>query len=133
MIINLEEVFMIHILIRNKTKCKIFNKMILIKIRSFKYGTRIKMMKELNKVNTNTLKSKMIRISNLIFCNINNRKWIKWTLMNYQRFNLSDTCFKLEEQIKLKSLKRYSINLTKADSGNSKCILRERIQSIVML
>ena len=106
MTIYQEEVFMILILIKNKTKCKIFNKMTSIKIRSFKYGTRIKMMKELNKVNTNISSSKTIKIKNLIFCNINNRKQTKSIPMNYQRFNSNDSCSKLEEQTKLKSLRK---------------------------
>jgi len=133
-IINLVEVFMIHIPIKKKTKWRIFVKMILIKIRNFKSGTRIKMMKELNKENTNILKNKMIWIKNLIFCNINSRKWIKFkTLTHCLRYNLRDSSLKLEGQIKLKSLKKSWINLTKADSGIFRCILRARILNIEML
>ena len=60
MTINQVVVFMIRILIKREAKCKTFVRMILIKIRSFNCGTRIKTMKELNKENTNILNNKMI-------------------------------------------------------------------------
>lgn len=85
MIINLVAVFTILInQINKRMKWKIFVRMILIKIRSFKSGIKTKTMKGQNKENTNILKIKTTLINNLIFCNINNKKTILLTLTQCQ-------------------------------------------------